>query len=355
MESISSGSALRALGRDVDRLTSVSLDAPFSEPDFELSIGEPIDLRSSSFAIGDAHDTIVDGPSSGVMRALASQRIGDRIAERYDLVRVIGAGSGGSVYEAIDRKYGEPCAVKLLHEGLRASTDHVARFLHEARIAARIGHEGIVRVLAAGHDDDGTVYQALELLDGEPLAELIDRGNMSDTEIVRVGLELLEALAAAHAHRVIHRDVKPENVFLRKGAGVKLIDFGIAKNLGFDGPAGPTTLEGIALGTPHYMSPEQCRGDRLDERTDLWSTGAVLFHAFSGAPPFSDRSGMVGDEPHRVLMRVAQEAPPSLAELRPDLPPAIVYVIDRALHPRLASRWPSAEAMSIALSAAFED
>ncbi len=325
---------------------------PEREPDPELELELELDSFDTQVVdSGDANTTFIELPANASPRDRACVRLGKTFAGRYKLLDVIGAGAGGAVYEAFDRFESRLCAVKLLHAGLRAEPDHVARFLREARMALRIRHPAIVRVLDAGSDGDGALYQVLELLDGEPLETAIARRALDDDGIVDVGLQLLDALRAVHEARIVHRDIKPQNVFLAHDR-LKLIDFGIAESLSFDGPFGPTTAPKSPIGTPHYMSPEQCRGEPLDARVDLWATGAVLYHAFTGAPPFADRTGLVGDDTARVVARVIHQRPASLEELRPDLPRSIITVVDRALARRIDARWPSAESMWAALAAA---
>src|SRR5687768_10712286 len=199
----------------------------------------------------------------------------------------------GAVYEGQDQLSRQRVAVKLLHPSLTASEEHVGRFLREARAASTVGHPCIVRVMDAGREDQGrTIFLVLELLTGETLAPRMERGGISMRDVLDIATQLLDALAAAHARAIVHRDIKPENVFLihdaRSGrVRVKLLDFGVAKHLiKHGGPSSWDSMDGMIIGTPHYMSPEQCRGAAIDARTDLWSTGAMLFHVLAGEPPF---------------------------------------------------------------------
>ncbi len=274
-------------------------------------------------------------------------RLGEHIAGRYELSRLLGSGATGAVYEALDVKRGEQVAVKLLHEHLRTSDGHVARFAREVRATTAIAHSSVVRVLDAGEDGDGTLFLVLELLEGQLLFERMASG-LETREIVEIGRQLLGALAAAHARGIVHRDIKPENLFLTRNASgsirLKVLDFGIAKLVRPQSTVSFQTLDGLILGTPAYMSPEICRGMPVTEAADLWAAAAVLYEAFAGTPPFEDEH--VG----RLLLKIVKGRAPSLAEKRPDLPPTVVHAIDRALDPDPARRWQTAEELATALS-----
>ena len=282
------------------------------------------------------------GSARHALRQRAGRRVGRVIAGRYPLLSLVGVGSAGAVYEAYDRETTSPVAIKVLHDGLRASDEHVARFMREARAASDINHPSIIKVADVGQDEYGHIFMVLELLTGEPLIEAIAEQVLPLDDAIAVGRQLLSGLDAAHARGIIHRDVKPENIFLNRqdesGVRVHLLDFGIAKYLAAD-PSSFHTLDGITLGTPNYMSPEQCRGEKATPLADLWSVGAVLYHTLAGGPPFDDTQ--LG----RLLIRIVTESAPSLATRRPDLPAGIVEVVDRALLRDPARRWRSAREM----------
>lgn len=274
------------------------------------------------------------------------QRLGDTVAKRWKLVRLLGHGAAGAVFEGVDHDTREHVAIKVLHDPQARSKEQVARLMREARVMRAIGHPGVVDVFDSGRDKSGHVYIAFELLEGEDLHAAMQRGQLTTAQLVEIGRQLLQVLSAAHKKHVLHRDVKPENVFLvRRSDGsirLKLLDFGIAKLT--EGKSSVDTLDGVTLGTPYYMSPEQCRGEKLSPQADVWSVGAVLFHVFAGHPPFDD------DHLGRLLERIVTEHARSLEELRPDLPPRLVSAIDRALEPALGDRWPSAQTMAAALA-----
>ena len=295
------------------------------------------------------HDTLQDlDETMRELRDRALRRVGRVLVGRYELLNVLGTGGAGAVYSALDQKTGERVAVKLLHERLSASSEHIARFEREARAAAAIGHSSVVKVLDVSRDETNALFMVLELLEGEALFYAIEEERLSVGDIVEIGRQLLGALGAAHARGIIHRDVKPENIFLTyepSGAlRVKLLDFGIAKMLRRDVATTFSTMDGLVVGTPHYMSPQMCAGEPANEGADLWAAGAVLFHCFAGRPPFDD--GHVG----RLLMRIVRDPAPSLGSFRKDLPPQVVIAIDRALHKDPESRWPTARAFADALS-----
>jgi serine/threonine-protein kinase len=224
--------------------------------------------------------------------SLIGQRIGN-----YVVTGRLGGGGMGEVYLCEHPLLGRRMAVKVLHEELAYDEEMLSRFFHEAKAANDIGHEHIVDVLDFGrlpHDGGEIVYLAMELLDGESLAQRLRRGRLAPPEAVHVFSQCCSALAASHKKGIVHRDLKPDNIFLcRRGedrAFVKLVDFGIAKLLGGVG-GGPVTRVGTVLGTPAYMSPEQCEGrGEVDHRADVYSLGVVMYEAITGQLPFTGRT-----------------------------------------------------------------
>jgi len=262
--------------------------------------------------------------------------IGVSLAGRYLIVRRIGEGGMGAVYEAKHTVIGKRVAVKVLLEKFHSNRDLVARLLQEARLASSIGHENIVDVTDFGTTDDGRSFVVMEFLDGEPLAQLVMREAPLPVErSLRIAHQVASALGAAHAKGIYHRDVKPENVYLvKRGEAdfVKVVDFGISKAVkqGGEDPAESYRLThtGLLLGTPLYMSPEQARGeDDLDHRVDVWALGVMLYECLTGEVPFHANNylGIIS----QVLTR---DAPPP-SRLRPELgiPPAVETVVMRAM------------------------
>lgn len=278
---------------------------------------------------------------------LAKRRIGEVLDARYELRKVLGQGVTGVVYEAWHRYLHRPVAVKVMHRDLVSDANAVARFLREAKAVAQIGHPTIVEVLDAGETQDRWPYVVLELLHGRSLgATLASRGALPVEEASAIGRELLDGLAAAHDNGIVHRDVKPDNVFLLDPPSpgrVKILDFGVAKNLQSSGSSSVLTMPGSTVGTPSYMSPEQARALTIDARTDVWSVGAVLFHTLAGRPPFVEST-----VPALLLKLVTQRAP-RLSSVASDVPAHVAAAVDRALEPNVDDRWSSAREMAEAL------
>jgi serine/threonine protein kinase len=271
--------------------------------------------------------------------------LGLTLDQRYQLVSMLGTGTSGAVYRGRDLQENRRVAVKLLHRDMLTSEEAVARFFREIGAAERIEHPGVVGFYGAGMAADGRPYIVQEFLHGEDMEEALATGRLQLPQIFEVSLQLLDALNAVHGAGLVHRDVKPENVFLFfdefGGIRVKLVDFGIAKPK--TDMADELTGAGQTVGTPHYMSPEQARGTDLDARADLWSVGVVLFEALTGILPFDDQS------PFMILTKIVMEPAPPLAQARGDLPAGLCEVVDRALQRDLSKRWQTAPEMAQAL------
>jgi serine/threonine-protein kinase len=266
-------------------------------------------------------------------------RVGDVLAE----------GGMGVVYRGEHRQSGQSAAIKFLsREGI---SDRVAydRFLQEARLAARIEHRGIIKVYSLGITQGGIPFIVMELLEGQDLDGRLDAvGHLEIEEAVKVTEQILEALAAVHASHVIHRDLKPGNVFLARQPGgealVKLLDFGVCMLLDTQDVASRLTGAGYVLGTPYYVSPEAVRdGANPDHRSDLYSTGVLLFEMLTGRPPFDS------ENLQRLLVNVATRPPPDPRMFVPDLPASLAELILRSLEKRPDRRYQSAESMLGAL------
>ncbi|MFO0557376.1 MAG: serine/threonine-protein kinase [Polyangiales bacterium] len=268
---------------------------------------------------------------------------GDILGARFRLVDKVGEGGMGVVWLAHDEKLGCDVALKVLHAALLGDEHSAARLRNEARAAAKVAHPGICRVLDVGEHVE-TPFLVMELLRGQSLAALLEREKTLAPELaVSVAESVLETLAAAHAEGVLHRDMKPENVFLCDDGAVKVLDFGVAKILD-EGTREKLTRTGALIGTPAYMAPEQARGLPSDERGDLWSVGVMLFEMLSGSLPFSaaNYQGM--------LMAIATNRAPSIADRAPSLDAALVALVDRALAVSLSERWSDARSFAAALT-----
>jgi serine/threonine-protein kinase len=266
--------------------------------------------------------------------------LGATLAGRYEIVRRIGEGGMGAVYEARHVVIGKRVAVKVLLEKFLTKSDFVARLLQEARLASSIGHENIVDVTDFGTTDDGRSFVVMEFLEGEALSQLVMREAPLPVErSLRIARQVASALGAAHAKGIYHRDVKPENVYLvRRGEAdfVKVVDFGISKAVKQGGPGGNDeggeayrlTHTGLLLGTPLYMSPEQARGDEdLDHRVDIWALGVMMYECLTGEVPFRANNylGIIS----QVLTHTA--APPSTVRPELGIPDAVEAVVMRAM------------------------
>ena len=266
---------------------------------------------------------------------------GTLFAGRYRIRSLLGQGGMGSVYRAEHLGLGKDVALKVIG---RLSHDLELRFEREAHAIARLDHPGCVRIFDYGEDEHGLQYIAMELLDGPTLHQAIAGDVLSVPRALHVAKAVLSALAHAHAHGVIHRDVKPENIMFVTGAGkpfrVVLIDFGLAK-LG-DAPA--LTGAGMAMGSPSYISPERLWGKPHDARSDLYAVGVVLYEMIAGIKPF------LGASPEEIMTAVMTRPPRPLRVLAPDVSPALEAVIRRALAKEPTKRFPDAEAMLSAIA-----
>jgi serine/threonine-protein kinase len=260
-------------------------------------------------------------------------REGDVVAGKYRVERVLGAGGMGIVVAASHLHLQQRVAIKFLLPGVVAGPEAIARFLREARAAARIQSEYVARVLDAATLEDGTPFMVMEFLEGRDLAALLaERGPLPLEEAVGYVLQACEGIAEAHAAGIVHRDLKPSNFFLcERGGGrktVKVLDFGVSKVAGGSATQPELSLTGSSafLGSPLYMSPEQMASAKeVDERADIWSLGVTLFELVSGRVPFG------GDSVTEVIAGVLQKPPLSLREVGRGLPPAFEAALARSL------------------------
>ncbi|MSP61568.1 MAG: hypothetical protein EXR72_14760 [Myxococcales bacterium] len=276
--------------------------------------------------------------------------VGAVLAERYRIVRLLGEGGMGRVYEAHHIHINKRLAIKVLHAEAVGDPATVARFRLEARAASSIGHENIVAIEDFATLQGGAVYLAMEFLEGESLGERLRRDPpLAIAEALEWMVQVCHALAAAHAARIIHRDMKPDNIFLaRKGERVvpKILDFGIAKVAG-EGGGMNLTHTGAIFGTPLYMSPEQADGLPLDHRADIYAMGVILYELFVGRVPFK------ADSTVQVLHQHIASPPPRPTVVAPErsIPPKAEAMILRALEKEPAQRQPSMEALAEELGA----
>jgi len=271
---------------------------------------------------------------------------GDLVGGRFELAEVAGSGGMGAVYRARDRTTGESVAVKVLREPTAGSGEHTDRFRREIRVLGQLRHPGIVRYVADGQTEDGLPWLAMEWLEGEPLGHRVRRTGIAAGDAVALVRRVAEALGAAHERGVIHRDVKPSNLFVVRDdlARVKLLDFGVAR--AGEGQDRFATRTGVMIGTPGYMAPEQARGDRnVGPRADVFALGCVLFELLTGAHAF------VGDNVMAVLAKILLEDAPRIAEVRPELPHELDELVARILAKRPEDRPADGSALAAELAA----
>ena len=281
--------------------------------------------------------SVVDSPPES-----ADPLISQLVADRYRVIRKLGEGGMGSVYLAehvvIEKKF----ALKVLAPELARRADLVARFLQEARSASRIGHENVIDIMDFGQSPDGLVYIAMEFLNGKDLGEIVrTQGAMAWNDARDIVLQICRALRAAHEKGIVHRDMKPENIFLIQREGqphfVKILDFGIAKVMGLD-PNGPRlTRTGMIFGTPEYMAPEQAEGKDTDHRADIYAVGCIIYHLITGQTPFVAESFMT------MLTKHLMEDPVPPSVRRPDLQITVEMdgLVLKALEKDREKRWQS--------------
>ena len=305
--------------------------------------------RKKHSVITPRKDTRTDWPAErGVLNTMVGQKVG-----RYRITEKLGQGGMGIVFAAVHEKLSTRAVVKVLHEHLSQNTTMAKRFENEAMAAAKIGHPGIVKIMDIGTLDDGSLFILMEYLEGESLARRLDNAkSLPEETVVSFIRQAAGALSAAHAKDIVHRDLKPDNIFLvpdpeiAGGERVTLLDFGIAKLT--ESEAGLSTNSGALLGTPPYMSPEQCRGaGRVDYRTDLYALGVILFEMLCGRRPFREST------PGHYIAAHLTKAPPPVKELRPDVSPGVAEIVARLLNKDPEQRFESMRALVTALDVAM--
>ncbi|MBK9035364.1 MAG: serine/threonine protein kinase [Myxococcales bacterium] len=333
--------------------------------DPELVAGESATMGAADTAVAMRTPTPADftepepGPPSGVRTLRAEEDlVGTTLLGRYSITRKIGQGGMGAVYEATHTLIGKRVAVKVLLDKYARKEQVVARLEQEARLASSIGHEHIIDITDFGLTEDGRTFVVMEFLEGESLAELLNReGPLPEQRIVDIAWQIASALGAAHAKGIVHRDVKPDNVFLlrRKDKDfVKVVDFGISKSMRSsdvgDDDSPRLTQTGMVLGTPLYMSPEQARGDEeLDARIDIYALGVILYELATGHVPFTGTNYLA------IISQVLNDEPKTPRALRPELSDEFENIVLKALAKERSERYQSTDAIITDLSALHDD
>ncbi|HEY0379038.1 MAG TPA: protein kinase [Pyrinomonadaceae bacterium] len=313
------------------------------------SEGSFIDSPAYEVAAGWLAGAASDGPAP----SLLGERVG-----RYEILAELGAGGMGEVYLAEDTTLGRKIALKLLPRSFADDAERLRRFRQEARTASALNHPNIVTIHEIG-EHDGRRFIATELIEGQTLRQRLSAGPLALSEALDIILQAASAVAAAHEAGIVHRDVKPENVMLRRDGYVKVLDFGLAKLTGpkaghGSGPEATTamlgnTSPGVVMGTAHYMSPEQARGLATDARTDVWSLGVVLYEMLAGRAPFE------GATTADVTVSILEREPAALRPAAGEFPAELDRIVRKALGKEREERYPSARELLEDLRAVKQD
>ncbi len=326
--------------------------APDERPGFlAAACNDDESLRAEVQKLIVSHDQagpFIEEPAFGVLaeslvgkaaeETLTGQRLG-----HYAIGKQLGKGGMGEVYQAEDTRLGRNVALKLLPALFTTEVERVRRFQQEARAASALNHPNILTIYEIG-EIDSRRFMTTELVEGVTLRQQLTKGRMEISEILEVAMQTASALAAAHDSGIIHRDIKPENIMLRRDGILKVLDFGLAKLLERPSVDAGTneilsTRSGTIMGTTHYMSPEQTRGLRVDERTDIWSFGVLLYEMIGMRVPFT------GDTSSDVIVSILEKKAPPLARLRPETPAALQRVVNKALRKDQNRRYQNARAV----------
>jgi eukaryotic-like serine/threonine-protein kinase len=333
-----------AVQREPSQREAFLAEACVGDADLRAEVEELLASYQTEFmaqpAVGEVADLI-----AGEKRDLKS---GQRI-NQYEIVRPIGAGGMGVVYLAQDTKLRRQVALKLLPHELTDNQDRLRRFEQEARAASALNHPNILTIHEIG-TSEGASFIATEFIDGETLRQKMNAERFSPTAILELATQVVSALATAHEAGIVHRDIKPENIMLRRDGIVKVLDFGLTKTLATGASVAqgvPTQLAqtdpGVVMGTVHYMSPEQARGQAVDGRTDTWSVGVVLYELVAGQKPF------IGETASDVIAAILKTDPKPLKQLAPDTPDELQRIVLKTLRSDKEARYQTAKELLVDL------
>ena len=283
--------------------------------------------------------------------------LGTTIGGRFKVIDRVGVGGMGTVYRAVQSPLGREIALKILKEEVTWDPETVTRFHREAKAMSLLVHPNTVRVFDFGQTDDGMLFLAMELLEGELLTSKLDReGLIEVSEAIRITYQMLASLAEAHSKGIVHRDLKPDNIYLARVQGhpvpvVKVLDFGIAKLVQGEQLDQLETQAGTVFGTPRYMSPEQAQGKTLDARSDLYAVGVLLYQLLTGQPPFVDDDAVI------VMAKHIRERPVPPLRVVPEqpIPPSLNRLVMKAIEKDPQRRFQSAEQMMMALDVCLDE
>lgn len=307
-------------------------------PASRLTPAEEATILSTQTSLGHT----LPGRAIGVV-PVGEQALPVRQVGRYQITDKLGEGAMASVYKAYDPSIDRSLVIKFLHAELCQDAEYRMRFLREAKAAGMLQHPNIVTVFDVG-EIESRPYIAMELLDGGPLSDGLPEGKtLPVRDVLIIGLQLARALDYAHSRGIYHRDIKPSNIIrLSGGSTIKLADFGIA-HMASQSVSGHTRV-GTVMGTPHYMSPEQAAGEKVDARSDLWSVGVILYQLLTGERPF-DANSVVA-----LVYRITKDNPKPIAELRKDVPAGLRRVVARCLNKQPEKRFQTGQELADALT-----
>src|SRR5262249_36712340 len=281
---------------------------------------------SGHWSAGTSNKAAASGVATGDLKP------GTMLAGRYEILLLLGRGGMGAVYKARDVELDRIVALKLIRSELGSNPEVVRRFKQELILARQVTHKNVIRIFDLGQSD-GIKFITMDFVEGQDLRSVLkQKGKIPPSEAAKIMLQICRALEAPHGEGVIHRDLKPQNIMLDSNGRVRVMDFGIARSAYLPG----MTQTGALMGTPEYMSPEQARGDKLTERSDLFSLGVIFYELLTGQSPYP------GDAPLATLWKRLQEKPKPPIDVDPAVPKALNDIVMKALEIEPESRWASA-------------